>query len=168
MKPIPGFPQTFADDSGNLYSTRVSAQPRRLSNRPNAWGYPQLKVWGKSYLAHRLVAVAYLGPLPDGMQVNHIDGNKRNNAPINLEYVTPSQNQKHAYVNGLRLARFGESHQTATITDVAAEAIRNEYLQRVVKNRMPRGTATEIATRYGVTRQYVRKLGKGIGRMSAP
>lgn len=54
--------------------------------------------------AHRLVAIAYLDLPTDKnkTEINHIDGNKKNNYVDNLEWVTPSENQQHALQNELR------------------------------------------------------------------
>lgn len=50
---------------------------------------------------HILVANYFLGDRPEGYQINHIDGNKSNNKVSNLEYITASENMKHAYDIGL-------------------------------------------------------------------
>ena len=79
---------------------------RILTPRKNFKGYMQIhiRVNGKDKVikVHRLVAEAFI-PNPDNKpQVNHIDGNKENNTSLNLEWCTNSENQLHAYKNGLQ------------------------------------------------------------------
>lgn len=57
---------------------------------------------------HRLVAFAFLGNDDSLLQVNHIDANKSNNHPSNLEWVTPQQNIDHAIRLGLQNYAHGE------------------------------------------------------------
>ena len=49
----------------------------------------------RSYLCHRLIAACWL-PLPEKInyQLHHKDFNKNNNAPDNLEWLSPSEHQK--------------------------------------------------------------------------
>nr|QYA18423.1 intron-encoded homing endonuclease HNH [Clandestinovirus] len=51
---------------------------------------------------HILVASAFIGPIPKGMVVNHINGKKTDNAVSNLEIVTHKDNVAHALAVGLR------------------------------------------------------------------
>ena len=46
---------------------------------------------------HKLVAMMYVPGYEEGMVVNHINGIKIDNHKNNLEWVTPSQNRKHAF-----------------------------------------------------------------------
>lgn len=51
---------------------------------------------------HRLVAIYFIPNPENKKEVNHIDGDKANNAAENLEWVDRNDNLKHAFINGLR------------------------------------------------------------------
>lgn len=71
-----------------------------------------------STLVHRLVWESLRGPIPDGKQVNHIDGNKLNNRLENLELATPAENVGHANANGLQPKRYrGSRHANSKLTE---------------------------------------------------
>jgi hypothetical protein len=109
-------------------------------------------------VAH-LVAHHFIGPRPDGLVINHIDGNKLNNIMSNLEYVTRSENTRHGVrvmgafsgpKNGWRtkgigphLCHIGENSHKAKLT-----------VQAVREIRMLRGklSVINIAKMYGVER----------------
>lgn len=56
---------------------------------------------GKSYRVHRLVLAAFVGPLPDGLEVRHLDDDPNNNHRTNLVYGTRSENMRDRVVNGI-------------------------------------------------------------------
>jgi hypothetical protein len=96
---------------------------------------------------HHLVMAAFVGPLPEGQEVNHKDGNKLNNARSNLEYLTHPENQKHAAETGLYLK--GEQQSQAKLTEQAVREIRN--LRHVVSQR-------ELAKHYGVSQTVIGRV----------
>lgn len=55
----------------------------------------------KTFRVHILVAKAFIPNHKNKLEVNHIDGNKSNNRIDNLEWNTRSENELHAYRNGL-------------------------------------------------------------------
>lgn len=99
-----------------LTPNNIGLVGRIKKQQTNAWGYSMVNVSinGKArYLfVHRLVAEAFIGPIPRDKEINHIDGIKSNNVPRNLEYVTSAQNKAHAINNGLSIrghhGRFSE------------------------------------------------------------
>lgn len=81
--------------------------PAPITSR-NSYGYVVLAVAPdrkrRHLSAHRLVWEAVHGPIPDGMEINHINGVKDDNRIANLEMVTPGENQRHAHRTGLKRA----------------------------------------------------------------
>jgi hypothetical protein len=47
----------------------------------------------RTRLVHHLVAEAFIGPRPPGLEIRHLDGNGKNNTPGNLTYGTSSENE---------------------------------------------------------------------------
>lgn len=56
----------------------------------------------RGYRLHQLVARAFLGDQPEGTVVNHKDGDKTNNKPGNLEFITQKENVLHGISIGRR------------------------------------------------------------------
>ncbi len=72
---------------------------KRCSPKPNTEGYctTRLKPNAKTVSIHRMVAFAFLDKGSDKTEVNHKNGIKSDNRIENLEWVTRSENIKHAY-----------------------------------------------------------------------
>lgn len=89
-------------------------------------GYLRIKLCyrgsNRRHMVHRLVAEAFLTRLPICTCVNHIDGNKQNNALGNLEWCTQSQNERHKRdVLGMMV---GETHHMAKLNNAKVAEIR--------------------------------------------
>jgi hypothetical protein len=80
-----------------------------------------------STYAHRLVMAAFAGPCPPGQQVNHINGVKTDNRLENLEYVTPSENTRHAVRLGLKVTPVGDTHPALLFPDAVVADWRRRY-----------------------------------------
>ena len=105
MKQIPGYENYKISEDGIVYSCYTDSVKKTSLHRQ---GYFLIGLYNdkkeRKLLVHRLVALTYLEN-PNGYKyVNHKDGNKINNNVNNLEWVTSSENQKHAYKNGLKIA----------------------------------------------------------------
>ena len=81
----------------------------------------------KSKVVHRLVAREFVSNPDKKPCPNHINGIKTDNRPVNLEWVTYSENSIHACATGLRKTPRGECNHNAVITNAEASQIRMEY-----------------------------------------
>jgi hypothetical protein len=100
LREIEGFPQYLVREDGRVWNKRRCSWIRPVEKKN---GYLQVALCYNgqtSRYCHRLVATAFLGD-GNGLEVNHKDGNKRNNHYTNLEWVTHQQNMDHAKEHGL-------------------------------------------------------------------
>lgn len=153
-KQIEGFEGRYeVSDTGRVRSiTRKNIIYRKPVT--NAGGYlkVQLRKGGKvrGFYVHRLVAAAFIG-IPDGMTVNHLDGDKANNRVENLEVCTRGENSKHGYRTGL--IGLGENHINSKLKESQIPDIK----RRIAAGESERS----IASRYGVARSSIRHIKAG-------
>jgi len=100
-----------------------------------------------TYNVHRLVAESFIPNLDNKPFVNHKDGNKWNNKCENLEWITASDNSKHAYETGL-ISHKGEKHNLAKLSTEDVLEIRRLYEEDGL-------TLAQIASLYDVCFQHV-------------
>lgn len=142
---------------GTIFSTITN---KTLRGGRNSKGYLTVSLYDgsvpkkpRSYLIHRLVAEAYLGKAPDDRpHINHKNGDKLDNRAENLEYTNIRENNKHAR-DVLGFDQIGEKNPRARLTDRQIE----EILESTEKSSV-------IAARYGISRDYVRQIIRGVYR----
>jgi len=77
----------------------------------------------KTLSIHRLVAESFIPNVGNKSQVNHINGDKKDNRSINLEWNTPSENSLHAYRLKLNKS-VGERHPKTSLLENEVRAIK--------------------------------------------
>lgn len=109
-KPIPGYPNYEVSNWGRIFivknGTRVEKLPRPCNNRER---YLNIRLWNKGQkkkiCVHNLVAKVFLGEIPEGYVVDHINNNPSDNYVTNLQIVTVAENSQKAakYSYGMKL-----------------------------------------------------------------
>lgn len=103
----------------------------------------------KRWLMHRLIAIAFIPNPENKPMVNHIDGDKHNNRLDNLEWVTGSENQKHAVRIGIKSAK-GIKNSSCKLTE--------KQVLEILENKSPYAFISE---QYGVSISTVSDIKRG-------
>lgn len=94
-KPVLGYEGLYeASNLGNIRSIKREGTPGKiLKPSPHyKWGYYHVGICGTSKTVHKLVWEAFNGPIPEGLQINHINENRQDNRLCNLNLMTPKEN----------------------------------------------------------------------------
>lgn len=107
---IRSLPRTIRDKKGRIYKLKDRIIKPHIDNRPGK-DYYRVQLWRnhtfKEYQVSRLVWEAFNGPIPEGMQVNHINEDKTDNRLDNLNLMTPKENNNW----GTRIQRAAETRR---------------------------------------------------------
>lgn len=149
---IPEYPHYQASRNGDVRSLPHSTTKGRvLKPILNNSGYLRVAIGRNGYqFVHRLVALAFIGERPEGMDINHINGDKTDNSPQNLEYVSRQENMAHARRVGLHDNR-GEKHYGSKLTEAQVIGVRRAYELAGVDE-------TEIAPSLGVSVRTIKDI----------
>lgn len=102
MKKIKEFENYVISENADIINTRTG---RVLKQGKNQKGYNMITLSSngisKIKCVHRIMYESYVGNIPNGLEVNHMDGNKGNNSIKNLALITHTENIQHAVNNGL-------------------------------------------------------------------
>jgi len=80
---------------------------------------------GKIVSVHRFVAITFIENTENKPQINHKDGNKKNNHVDNLEWCTNTENMQHAVRNKL-MAR-GEENGISKLNELQVRVIKKTF-----------------------------------------
>lgn len=92
---------------------------------------------------HRIIWTAFNGPIPDGITINHRDGDKANNRLDNLELATHAEQLEHARAIGLK--------SPAKISPDDVKDLRQKYASK-------QWSQKDLAQLFGISLSYVQKI----------
>jgi predicted transcriptional regulator len=153
LKQILGYDRYFVSDEGEVFSYYKNGKVRKLNPRENIKGYLYVNLSKegsyKSKPVHKLVADSFLEKQCENFIVNHKDGNKLNNKLSNLEFISMSENSKHAFKNGLASNKKGEDCNLSKLTE-----------KQVIEIRLLKGKLShrEISEKFNISKSTVTQI----------
>lgn len=126
---------------------------RKMTPKKDRCGYLHGLINGRDKQYHRMIAECFVPNPHNKEQVNHINGVKHDNRSENLEWVTRSENLKHAYEFGLERKIYGEEHHASkfTVDDI-------EYIRSVYKKRDKEYGAVALSKKFNVDRTTIHDI----------
>lgn len=155
-KPIVGFENDY--DISNYGNVKSKKRGKELIMRPvcNNKGYPRvvLSVKNKGYrrFVHRLVAEHFVDNPDNKPQVNHVDGDKKNNHASNLQWMTNQENRDHAIKRKLHAC--GENAGGVKFTE-------KEALEIIRLYKTGNYTQSQLGRMFGVHQMTISRIVRG-------
>lgn len=153
------FPDYEVSDEGLVRSWKPlrnfaprPSEPRLLKSKIDKDGYVVFTLYvdgvRRDVGAHILVALAFVGPKPEGQEVRHLDGSKTNNVPTNLCWGTRKENAEDRAVHGTQVR--GTAINTAVLSE-----------QDVAEIKESRGGLKTLGDKFGVSPSAIWQIREG-------
>ena len=144
-------------EQASRFWTKVDKRPHMsdgcwlwMASKRNSKGYGQFWADGKIVPAHRWAYEQFKGPIPDGLQIDHLCRTPACVNPAHLEAVTAKENNNRGNTASVMRSFVGERNSHSTISDELAMEI---YFSE--------GTHTAIAERFSVGKSAVHHIKAG-------
>ena len=158
-KPIIGHENYEISNKGRVRSIH-NGKKRIMKIQNHSHGYNVINLYEHelsrqfSRYIHRLVGQAFIPNPLNKPQINHKDGNKKNNNVSNLEWMTAKENCAHSSKNNL-LPK-GQNHYYSKLSNKDVKEIKKLIKKGVM--------GKDIAKKYNVSRSLISKIKLGRGR----
>jgi hypothetical protein len=153
---IEGFDNFLISNNGELYK-KLKNKLKRVMFFEDSDGYLITKLQSNlirvSVSAHRLTASVFFNVDILGLEINHIDGNKKNNNIKNLEIVNHKDNMAHAFRTGL-INNKGSLNHKAKLDEIKVITIKT-LINNGWRNK-------DIHNLYGVTPHTISRIRSGL------
>ena len=162
---LPNNPNYYALENGTIYSYQAARFLATDIKHRSGYFFLSTKLLNeqgqsKQRLVHSIIAEAFLGKCPKGLEISHLDHNKSNNAVSNLKYTTRLENMRQSWQEG-RMAnvikssreRVGQRNGKSKLTDDS-----KRFIFSTLKGVL---TTTQIARYYDVSYNCIHSLFSG-------
>lgn len=122
-------PNYEANEDGRIRKINNRYEPKKYIDKD---GYEHINLSRKKYRVHRVIAMTFIPNPENKPEVNHINSIRDDNRAENLEWVTRSENQQHAFRNGRHQALREQAREN--IVKYAVSAISRPVLQYSLKD----------------------------------
>lgn len=160
--PVVGYPNYMITEDGEVFN--INPVPRwrnkkdAIHQKRSNCGYFTVELSRdnirKRLTIHRLVYQSYVGPIPNGKEVRHLDGDSANNNVSNLDIGTHKENTEDAIKHGKIYRTSGEKNRHSKMTNAQIKEVRKRWAKGDI-------TKTELAKDYPIGRAQLGRVLRG-------